>query len=198
MADHYYTQNPGAARDERTIDIAVRGISLRLTTDSGVFSKGGLDYGSRFLIECLEWSPGARVLDVGCGYGPIGLAVAKLDPSARVTMLDINERAVELARRNARSNGLPNAEALASDRLSAVAGREFDVVVTNPPIRAGKSVVHAIFEEARDKLVPGGSLWIVIQKKQGAPSAKARLEELYASVEEVGKDKGYRVFKAIK
>jgi 16S rRNA (guanine1207-N2)-methyltransferase len=142
----------------------------------------------------------ARILDVGCGYGPIGLTAARLAPRGHVTMVDVNERAVELARANAETNGVRNVSFAVSDLFEALDGRSFDVILTNPPIRAGKAVVHRIFEEARAHLNPGGSLWIVIQKKQGAPSAKAKLEELYGTeaVEEIGKDKGYRILVATK
>jgi 16S rRNA (guanine1207-N2)-methyltransferase len=113
-------------------------------------------------------------------------------------MIDINSRAVELARENAGNNGVKNITVKESDVLSAVQGQKFDVILTNPPIRAGKAVVHQIFEQAYEHLNEGGALWIVIQKKQGAPSAVAKLEGLFPVVEEVTKDKGYRIIKAQK
>ncbi len=157
-----------------------------------------VDYGSKLLISNLEIGNGAKVLDVGCGYGPIGLAIAASDPQSVVTMVDINERAVELAQNNAKMNGISNVRILQSDLLEAVRMEAFDVIVSNPPIRAGKETVHSIFSQARDCLSSGGSLWIVIQKKQGAPSAYAKLEELYGEVTEVCKDKGYRILQAKK
>jgi 16S rRNA (guanine1207-N2)-methyltransferase len=138
------------------------------------------------------------VLDVGCGYGPIGISAAHLAPKGHVTMLDINSRAVELARENALHNGIRNVTVMESDVLSALEGQKFDVILTNPPIRAGKAIVHQIFEEAYRHLNEGGTLWVVIQKKQGAPSAAAKLESLFPVVEEVGKDKGYRIMRATK
>ncbi|MEC0171077.1 class I SAM-dependent methyltransferase [Paenibacillus graminis] len=198
MSQHYYSQQPDARHDRRTIETVLRGKSLRFTSDAGVFSKGDIDYGSRVLIEAMEIPEGAAVLDVGCGYGPIGISAAYLVPKGHVTMIDINSRAVELARENARNNGTVNVTVMESDVLSAVKGQKFDVIVTNPPIRAGKAVVHQIFEEAYAHLNEGGTLWVVIQKKQGAPSAAAKLESLFGDVEEVGKDKGYRIIKAQK
>ncbi|MDO3412976.1 methyltransferase [Saccharibacillus sp. CPCC 101409] len=197
MSDHYYSNRPSAAHDRKTIEVRLRGRTIKLVTDSGVFSKGGLDYGSHVLIEALEIPEGASVLDVGCGYGPIGIAAGLLGAS-RVTMLDVNERAIELAAANAAANGIAQARALQSDLLEAVAAERFDIVISNPPIRAGKETVHRLFEQAHAQLNPGGALWIVIQKKQGAPSAKAKLESLFESVEEVTKDKGYRIYKATK
>ena len=146
----------------------------------------------------MELPSGAHVLDVGCGYGPIGLTAAKLVPDGHVTMIDINERAVELSRENAKGNGIANVTIMQSNLLTEVNKRDFDVILTNPPIRAGKDTVHTIFEQAYDHLKTGGTLWIVIQKKQGAPSAKTKLESLFTRVEEVTKDKGYRIFKAVK
>ncbi|MGN7765554.1 class I SAM-dependent methyltransferase [Paenibacillus sp. 22594] len=198
MSQHYYSQQPDARHDRRTIDTVLRGKSLRFTSDSGVFSKGDIDYGSRVLIETMDIPDGTSVLDVGCGYGPIGISAAYLAPKGHITMIDINSRAVELARENARNNGITNVTVLESDVLSAVKGRKFDVILTNPPIRAGKTVVHQIFEQAYEHLNEGGTLWVVIQKKQGAPSAVAKLESMFEDVEEVGKDKGYRIIKAQK
>ncbi|MCL6605836.1 MAG: class I SAM-dependent methyltransferase [Paenibacillus sp.] len=198
MSDHYYTQQPGARHDRRTIDTVLRGKSLRFTSDAGVFSKGDIDYGSRVLIEAMDIPDGSAVLDVGCGYGPIGITAAHLTPKGHVTMVDINSRAVELARENALSNGIRNVTIMESDMLGALGGQTFDVILTNPPIRAGKAVVHQIFEQSYDHLNKGGTLWIVIQKKQGSPSAVAKLESLFESVEEVGKDKGYRILRAKK
>lgn len=198
MNDHYYSRNPSAASVRHTFDTVLRGFPFRFTTDAGVFSRDGVDFGSRVLIEMMEFQQNADVLDVGCGYGPIGLTAARMAPQGHVTLLDVNERAVELARMNAKLNQIGNVQVEQSDLFAAVEGRTFDAILTNPPIRAGKAVVHRIFEEAFDHLVPGGTLWIVIQKKQGAPSAKTKLEEVFGldSVEEAGKDKGYRIFKA--
>lgn len=199
MGDHYYTRQPAAASKRHCFRLDIRGFRLMLTTDSGVFSKRGLDDGSKFLIECLDIPRDAQVLDVGCGYGPIGLVAALLAPEGHVDLFDINERAVELARLNAEANGIANASVFQSDGLAAAAGKRYDVIVTNPPIRAGKAVVHRIFEESAGHLAPGGALWVVIRNKQGAPSARARLQTLFGeqAVTEIGKAKGYRVYRAI-
>ncbi|MDQ1235772.1 16S rRNA (guanine1207-N2)-methyltransferase [Paenibacillus sp. SORGH_AS306] len=198
MGDHYYSNQPGAAHDRRVLEATLRGKVFRFTSDAGVFSKTGIDYGSRVLIEAMDIHEDAQVLDVGCGYGPMGLSAAYLAAKGHVTMIDVNERAVQLAKENAKLNGITNVTILESDLFSSVKGKMFDVILTNPPIRAGKSTVHTIFEEAFEHLNTNGTLWIVIQKKQGAPSAKAKLEELFEKVEEVTKDKGYRIFKATK
>lgn len=198
MADHYYTNQPSTAHDRKIWDIQLREQKFRFVSDAGVFAKGGVDYGSRVLIEVMDIPAEAQVLDVGCGYGPIGLSAARLASRGHVTMIDVNLRAVELAQENASNNKVANVTILESDLFSALGDQQFDVVLTNPPIRAGKETVHAIFEGAYDRLRDGGALWIVIQKKQGAPSAKQKLESLFQEVEEITKDKGYRVYRAIK
>lgn len=198
MSEHYYTRQPSVKSDVHTAQEILRGKTFTFLTDAGVFSKKGVDYGSKHLIETMELSENAKVLDVGCGYGPMGLSAAVMCPKGHVTMVDINERAVELSKENARRNGISNVTILQSDLLEQVKDLQFDAVLTNPPIRAGKETVHRIFVDAYDCLVDGGSLWVVIQKKQGAPSAVKKMESLYSEVVEVSKDKGYRILKATK
>lgn len=198
MSEHYYTPRPTVKSDVHTAQEELRGKTFTFLTDAGVFSKKGVDYGSKHLIETMQLKEDAKVLDVGCGYGPIGLSAAVMCPKGHVTMVDINERAIELSKDNAKRNGISNVTILQSDLLEQVKEQRFDVVITNPPIRAGKEVVHRIFTDAYDCLVEGGTLWVVIQKKQGAPSAMKKLESLYAEVDEVSKDKGYKILKATK
>lgn len=199
MSEHYYSAKPTVGHEIHTIEERLRGRLYTFKTDAGVFSKKGIDFGSRLLIESMEIASGHHVLDVGCGYGPIGLCAAVLAGSGTATLIDINERALGLAAENAQRNGIGNAAVLQSDALAGVAGRKFDRILTNPPIRAGKEVVHRIFEQSAEVLKSGGQLWVVIQKKQGAPSAFAKLEQLFdGNVAEVCKDKGYRIFRAIK
>ncbi|WJH36404.1 class I SAM-dependent methyltransferase [Paenibacillus sp. CC-CFT747] len=198
MTEHYYTSKPSVKSETRLIEDKLRGRKFTFATDAGVFSKGGIDFGSRLLIETMEMGIDDKVLDIGCGYGPIGLSAATLSSKGQVVMLDINERAVELARENAKRNSLSNVRVVQSNILEAVAQETFDCILTNPPIRTGKETVHRIFEEAYHHLNPGGSLWVVIQKKQGSPSAYAKLESLFGECEEVTKDKGYRIFRSIR
>lgn len=194
MPDHYYTQTPSSAHDEREISVDVLGQALRFATDAGVFSKTELDFGSRLLLESLPPLTG-RALDLGCGWGALGIALAKANPEALVEMSDVNQRAVELAGRNIQLNGVRNARAVLSDGFAAVEGG-FDFVISNPPIRAGKRVIYAMFDEARNRLNPGGALFIVIRKQQGAPSALAHLREVYGNAEMIARDKGFWVIRA--
>ncbi len=198
MADHYYSPKPAAGHDRRTVEISLRGKPFTFVTDAGVFAKKNIDFGSKLLIDTMEIAPDAKVLDVGCGYGPIGLAAAYLAGEGTATLIDINERAVQLASENARRNGLTNVRCLRSDLFESLGNETFTTILTNPPIRAGKELVHRIFAESVERLEDGGRLWVVIQKKQGAPSALAKLETLFPSVEVVNQAKGYRIIRATK
>jgi 16S rRNA (guanine1207-N2)-methyltransferase len=198
MSEHYYSNRPTVEHDEQEFEFELRGQTFKFKTDAGVFSRDRIDYGSVVLIEEMQIGETDLVLDMGCGYGPIGLVAARLAAKGRVTMADVNERAVALAKSNANRNGIRNVEVVQSYLFENLGNREFDVILTNPPIRAGKQTVHQIFEEAYPRLREKGSLWVVIQKKQGAPSAMSKLEELFSSVEKVAQDKGYWILKATK
>lgn len=189
MTQHYFTSNPQSAHDERAIQVELAGVRADFCTDAGVFSRDGLDFGSRLLIETVYPLLHGRVLDMGCGWGAIGVLLARLCPDAQITMADINERAVALAARNARQNGV-SAETLVSDGYENIAP-SFDAIVTNPPIRAGKQTVYRILDEAKTRLVPGGRLFLVIRKEQGAPSAQTHLQGVYSRVELLARKKGY-------
>lgn len=196
MSEHYYTHRPGAAHEERTVRAHLRGMDFTFITDAGVFSRDRIDFGTQLLIEAMRFDPAARILDLGCGYGAIGIVAARLAPLGYVWMVDVNERAVELARRNLRANRVQNAEARAGDGLEPVRGTAFDVILTNPPVRAGKAVVYRLIDEAYEALAPGGSLWVVIQNKQGAPSMKRKLAERFGTVADVARKAGYHVYQA--
>ncbi|MCM3588488.1 class I SAM-dependent methyltransferase [Mesobacillus maritimus] len=199
MSNHYYSKNPEVESKPVYWDFVLKGHSLRFKTDRGVFSKKEVDFGSRLLIEAFQFEKEeGNLLDVGCGYGPIGLSLAKSYPEAFVHMVDVNQRALDLAKENAELNQVKNVKIYESDRLLQVEGNQFQAILTNPPIRAGKSVVHDIFEQSFDRLVESGELWVVIQKKQGAPSAIEKLESMFAQVEVVLKKKGYFIIKAKK
>ncbi|MCI1986510.1 MAG: class I SAM-dependent methyltransferase [Lactobacillus sp.] len=196
--NQYFTNDPELAHDEHQFDFTLAGHSLRFTADNGVFSKHTIDYGSRVLIAVVAAAmPKGSLLDVGCGYGPIGLALAKADSTLQVTMSDVNQRALALAQRNATANGVQNVTIIESSVYAAIAG-SFDTIVTNPPIRAGKEIVSEILAGAWAHLNPGGALYAVLQKKQGAPSAKKLLQARFGNAEVVKKDKGYYILKATK
>ena len=199
MSQHYYSKNPQTTSKPREWAFTLRGENIQFQTDTGVFSKNEVDFGSRLLIEAFEESSvEGPVLDVGCGYGPIGIAIAKSFPLKKVHMVDVNARAIELAKKNAVKNDVENVEIYESDGLSSVEEEGFSAILTNPPIRAGKETVFRFYEEACGKIAPGGSLWVVIQKKQGAPSTQEKLEALFGNCRVADKKKGYFIFEARK
>ncbi|MEW9053402.1 MAG: class I SAM-dependent methyltransferase [Neobacillus sp.] len=199
MSEHYYSRTQKVESDPKYWEFTLRNNLFRFKTDNGVFSKKEVDYGSRLLIEAFKLPEvEGNVLDVGCGYGPIGLSVAKGYPNRTIHMVDVNNRAIELAKENAEKNQVANVVIYESDRLLNVSEKGFAAILTNPPIRAGKQIVHDIFEQGFDHLVSQGEMWVVIQKKQGAPSAIEKLKDLFTTVETIDKSKGYFVIKATK
>ena len=134
------------------------------------------------------------LLDLGCGYGVIGVTLGRRYPGLSVTMSDVNERAVELSRRNAQRSGV-QAQVMQSDGYASIPFRRYDWILQNPPIRAGKSVIYAMFAEGARRLEPNGALWLVIRKQQGAESAAAYLKTLFGQVEAVTKKGGYWVLR---
>lgn len=200
MNDHYYTAQPHVKSNRHKWETVIEGKTFTFQSDAGVFSKEQVDYGSRVLIRTafeLPYIPG-DFLDMGCGYGPIGLTLATFMPERHVEMVDINERAVELAKENAGLNDVSNVSIHPSDLYQDVKGKEFSAIFCNPPIRAGKKTVHHILEEAYHYLALGGKLVIVIQKKQGAPSAQKKMDEVFGNVERVGLDKGFWILSSTK
>lgn len=198
MSEHYYSRDPKVESNPMFWNYTLRNHKLKFKTDNGVFSKGEVDFGSRLLIETFMFPEiNGDVLDVGCGYGPIGLSVAK-ETNRKIHMVDVNERAIQLAKDNAVVNDILNVLIYESDRLINVAEFGFAAILTNPPIRAGKKIVHDIFEQSYHHLAEKGELWVVIQKKQGAPSAINKLTEIFGNVETVAKEKGYFILRAVK
>lgn len=197
MANYYYSKNPDVVHDQQEWNFTLRGQAMTFVTDNGVFSKRTVDFGTRTLLDTFSFAdlPAGPLLDVGAGYGPIGLTLAKEQPQRQVDLVDVNELALSLARENATRNQITNVKIFSSDQYAAVTG-QYAAILTNPPIRAGKSVVHGILSGAYAHLIPNGVLTVVIQKKQGAPSAQQKMEEVFGNVEVLAKNKGYFILQS--
>ncbi|HEX2951084.1 MAG TPA: methyltransferase [Armatimonadota bacterium] len=195
--EHYYTVQPTSLSQPVIYEDHLRGFSLKFWTDHGVFSRGHTDKGSAELIEAMDVQHARRILDLGCGYGVIGIVAAKLAPSAHVVMTDPNERAITLSRRNIDTNQVKNAEVRQGEGLDPVANELFDVIITNPPIRAGNAVVFQLIADSASHLVPGGRFYLVAQTKQGAKSFAKEMERHFAVVQQVGQGSGFRVYEGI-
>lgn len=195
---HYYTNNLNLKSEETNIYFRYRNHDIVFVSDHGVFSKDRVDYGTRVLLESMNIQENQKkLLDVGCGYGTIGISLKKEYSWLEVDMVDVNERAIHLANASIQKNTIHHIKAYKSYAYENV-NDSFDIIVSNPPIRAGKKVVFDILEGAYDHLNHHGELIVVIQKKQGAPSAKKKMEEVFGNCDIVKRDKGYFILKSVK
>lgn len=187
---HYFSNDPDLKHDYQECSYTIGSENFIFLTDSGVFSKGEVDKGSDILLRSVPKIYG-NVLDLGCGYGLIGIVVKKNNPECMVTSIDINFRAVALCIENAKRNNV-DLRTLQSDGLKDIQDT-FDTVFINPPIRAGKATVYRLFAEIKEKLNPFGKMYTVIRTKQGAKSAIEYLKTLYCSVNTIEIKAGYRI-----
>lgn len=193
-SEQYFVEEPHArpARSERRF--LYRGELLTFVVDSGIFSAHGLDPGTALLIENLSVRPKDRVLDLGCGWGPVGVAAAKTAVEGHVVMTDVNRRAARLARGNLERNRVRNAEVRVGSLYAPVPGERFDVIATNPPFHAGRELVLRILSEAPEHLRPGGRMLLVGKGSQGIRFYQEWLESHWSGVVSVlGRGSGYRV-----
>jgi len=194
--EHYFTEKPTVYSRPQEIAVRVRGRRLPFTTDRGVFSHGKADNGSKLLAETVEASDGDEILDWGCGWGLIGIVAALTWPGARVTMVDLNERACDLARANVKSSHVTNAEVVCGDASEVLGERTFDAILSNPPISAGRAAVLQSMDWAAAHLNPGGEYWMVVATQKGAKTLAKLLAERFATVEHVAHSGGFRVYLA--
>ena len=190
--NHYYTDNKDLASNRREFTYYYDNEVFRFTTDNGVFSKNQIDYGSYLLLKNIyKLDLGSNILDLGSGYGPIGIILKHFHQDANVEMVDVNSRALELAKLNCEINKVDIKIHLCEDILTL--DHKFNSIVLNPPIRAGKVIIYGLYEKSKMMLEDNGHLYIVIQKKQGAESSIKKLETLFTNVDVIGKDGGYLV-----
>ena len=209
MTDHYFSHAPQAAHRRREIRFECEDKKFVFESDSSVFSKDHVDEGSELLIKTvleaerksenqrLEQEHVFKGLDLGTGYGVVGIVLGDI-LNIHMTLTDVNERALELARNNARRQGIEQTTTVRQSAGFENITESFDLIVTNPPIRAGKQIIHKMWEDAVQHLNDNGRLYIVIRKQQGAPSALTKLQTLSSDVEVLVKRKGFWVIRLIK
>lgn len=191
---HYFENDENIKSKERIIHVKIKNTELKFISDNGVFSKKGLDFGTRCLLENIDLKNfKGNILDFGCGYGPIGIYLSK-NLNIQIDMLDVNFRAIELARKNATLNNV-NTNIFESYIYENVR-KKYDFIVTNPPIRVGKKILYEILFKAKDYLNKNGEIWLVINKNQGAKSLVKDLEKQY-KVFVISKNKGFYIIRAI-
>lgn len=192
--EHYYTKKPTSEFKTKTISFEISGHQFKFITPSGVFSYGRVDPASLLLLTSAHIPQKANILDLGCGWGFIGIAIKKLFPNTDVTMIDINERALQLAKKNAKLNKT-KVTVLQSDLFNAIPP-QFDTILTNPPMKAGRALCYQIIEHSKSHLKLGGSLNLVALHNRGGSMLEKKMKEVFGNVETVAKKSGFRVYQS--
>ena len=194
MGEHYFTERPDAPHRPGRVHVVLADTYLDLETDSGTFSPGRLDAGTRLLLQAAPPPPAhGHLLDLGCGYGPLALVLAARSPGATVWAVDVNERALALCAANARRAGLPNVRCAVPGDPSLPA--EFGLIWSNPPIRVGKAALHELLSSWLARLAPGAAAYLVVQRNLGADSLQRWLAEAGWPARRVAARAGYRLLR---
>jgi 16S rRNA (guanine1207-N2)-methyltransferase len=190
--EHYYYEKPVAKEGKKLIFYNQQNHEFKFYTSSSVFSKDKVDKGTELLVKECIIGKNAKILDIGCGYGVIGIVIGKLNPDAKITMSDINERALELAKENLKLN---NVEAgVVKSFLFENINEKFDIILSNPPNSAGKELCFELISQAYEHLENRGSLQTVVHKMRGAKSYEKKVEEVFGNVKTIGRKAGYHLF----
>lgn len=197
--NHYFSEKPEIKSEKRIIKYTIQNKKFEFITDNGVFSKSKVDFGTDLMLnEFLKKnrnlkSEGIKILDIGCGYGVVSVILKSFYPEASVTLSDVNERALELSEENLKKYNINGYEIIKSDVFEKIEGK-FDMILSNPPIRAGKDTIFKIYTEAYEHLNKDGEFYCVIQTKHGAKSTQKKLVEIFGNCDTVTIDGGYRIF----
>jgi len=192
--NHYFTAHPKSKAKLGIVRTYLRGRPFEFLTASGVFSKKRVDLGTRLLIESMVLPEKGCVLDIGCGYGAVGIVAASSNPDLRVVMVDVNERAVWLAKQNVQCNNVTNAEVRSGHLYEPIKGLTFNCVLSNPPVSAGIETVKAIIVEAPKHMANKARFQMVVKSKIGGKRLKMVFEEAFGNTEILARKSGYRVF----
>jgi len=197
-AEHYFSENPESRAKYGLIETILLGRRFEFVTASSLFSKKRLDTGTRLLIESMSLPEKGMILDLGCGYGAVGVTAARLNPSIHVVLTDVNTRAVCLAQENIKRNRVANAEVRHGHLYEPVKGLKFNCVLSNPPVSAGLDIVTGLIEDAPQVLSPGGSLQVVVRSKISGKKLPFAFESAFGQCRVLARQSGYRVLMAEK
>ena len=194
---HYFTNDPNLSSNKKQIEYHFNDEKFIFTTDNGVFSKSEVDRGSNALLQVVsKLDLGRNILDLGCGYGVIGIVIKRLFKKSELCLVDINDRAISLSKINADLNNT-EVTVLKSEDITTL-NKAFDSILLNPPIRAGKKVIYGLYDSSYNCLNKGGKLYIVIQKKHGSESSITELKKLFSEVNIISRKSGYQIIESIK
>ncbi len=193
MSEHYFSEKPTSNVSTKTIICKIKGHSFEFTTTSGTFSVERADPASLLLLESAQINEKSDILDIGCGWGLIGIVLKKIHPQISLTMTDINERAVHMAKQNAKAN-MVIIEVLKGDLYEPVKERKFDTILTNPPMKAGRELCYKIIEEAASHLKQNGTLQLVAMHNKGGAMLEKKMKEVFSNVETLAKQSGFHVY----
>ena len=197
--DHYFSEKPEIKSEKKRIKYTIQNKKFEFITDNGVFSKSKVDFGTDLMRnEFLKKNKGSeakkiKILDIGCGYGVVSVILKSFYPEISITLSDVNERALELSEENLKKYGINDYHIIKSDTFEKIT-EKFDVILSNPPIRAGKDIIFKIYSEAYEHLNENGKFYCVIQTKHGAKSTQKKLIEIFGNCDTVTIDGGYRIF----
>lgn len=200
--NHYFSENPEIKSEKKLINYTIENKKFEFITDNGVFSKAKVDFGTDvmlkvFINENRNMNKKISLLDIGCGYGVVSVVLKTFFVNIDLTLSDVNERALELSKENLKKNNINDFNIVKSFSFDNI-NEKFDVILSNPPIRTGKSTIFQIYEESFEHLNSDGEFYCVIQTKHGAKSTQKKLEEIFGNCETLEIDGGYRIYRAKK
>lgn len=191
----YFSNDKNIKNEDISLNYTFKGKELHFISNAGIFSKNRIDFGTNLLLNSIELK-GNRILDLGCGYGIVGVSVASVNNKYNVLSVDVNERAVEITNQNYKNNSIRNGKAIVNNAYRTLK-EKFDMIITNPPIRAGKEVVYEMVLGGINHLNDEGEIWVVIRKDKGGLSLFKQMEEVYKNVQIINKKSGYLIIKGI-